>query len=185
MMKQVAILLATGFEEIEAVMIIDVLRRADINVSIVSLQDEYVIGAHGIVIKADAVLSGELVDSLANLDGVLLPGGMPGAKHLKENELVIELLRRVNNRGNLVGAICAAPIVLEESGIIADRQITVYPGFEEQMASAQHVDASVVVDGNIITGKGPWYAAEFSLQIIEYLVGDKISASVAKGMLRP
>lgn len=170
-MKKIIIPLAQGFEEIEAVTSIDVLRRANIDVTTVSLGDLKVKGAHNIVVLADKSVDQIDIDEF---DGILLPGGMPGSTNLRDDDRVIKMTRTLYKAGKLVSAICAAPIVLEKANVLKGRKATSYPGFNEEMPSCNYVDDRVVVDGNIITGKGPGVALEFALKIVDYLAGEKI-----------
>lgn len=167
-MKKIIIPLAQGLEEIEAVTSIDVLRRADIEVTTVSLGDLKVKGAHDIVILADKSIDKIDVDEF---DGILLPGGMPGSTNLRDDERVINMVKSFDKKGKLVSAICAAPIVLEKAGVLKGRKATGYPGFDEEMPSCNYMDDRVVVDDNIITGKGPGAALEFAFEVVNYLVG--------------
>ncbi len=169
-MKKVIVPLAHGLEEIEAVAGIDILRRADIEVTTVSLNGPEVKGAHDIVILADKSIDEVDADEF---DGILLPGGMPGSTNLRDDERVINIIKALNKSNKLVSAICAAPIVLEKAGVLKDRKATSYPGFGEEMPSCKYLDDRVVVDNNIITGKGPGAALEFAFEIVRYLTGEE------------
>ncbi|MDW7670117.1 MAG: DJ-1/PfpI family protein [Bacillota bacterium] len=179
-MKKILVPLAEGFEEIEAVTIIDVLRRAHLKVVTASLSKEWVMGSHGIAIKADGILKDMLP---ADFDAVVLPGGMPGAKHLRENDFLLDILRDMNADNKWVGAICAAPTVLQAAGVIEDRKITSYPSFEEVLNERHYVQEPVVVDGNLITSRGPGTALAFSLQLVSLLEGEDLAAELTKSML--
>jgi 4-methyl-5(b-hydroxyethyl)-thiazole monophosphate biosynthesis len=146
-MKKVAVLLAAGFEEVEVVTPVDFLRRAGIEVVISSINTVIVTGANGIAIKADCVL-----DALpSDLDGVILPGGMPGALNLAQSAVVTQLINTINNENKLVAAICAAPaLVLGGTGLLKGRKFTCYPGFEDKVTGADFSTERVVQDGNII-----------------------------------
>jgi len=169
-MEKILIPLADGCEEIEAISNIDILRRAGLEVETASLGDLAVSGGHDIIIKADKRI--DEVDS-KELAGIVLPGGMPGATNLRDDERVISLIQELAKREGLIAAICAAPIVLEEAGVIEDRVATSYPGFEQEMESCNYLQDRVVVDANIITGRGPGVAVEFALKLVEYLVGNE------------
>lgn len=169
-MKKVIVPLAQGFEEIEAIASIDVLRRANIEIITVSLGDLKVKGAHDIVVLADKSI--DEID-VNELDGILLPGGMPGSTNLRDDERVINIVKSLNENGKLISAICAAPIVLEKAGVLKGRKATSYPGFDEEMSSCNYTDDRVVVDNNVITGKGPGAALEFVLEVVNYLVGEE------------
>lgn len=179
-MKKIIIPLAQGLEEIEAITNIDVLRRANIEVTTVSLDDLKVKGAHNVVILAD-----KLIDEInvEDFDGILLPGGMPGATNLRDDKRIINMVRFLNEKNKLVSAICAAPIVLEKAGVLKGVKATSYPGFGEEMASSNYVEDRVVVDKNIITGKGPGVALEFALEVVNYLVGEKVVNELKKDMI--
>jgi protein deglycase len=189
-MTKALVILAEGFEEIEAVTVVDVLRRADVVVSTAALTEKLVIGAHGIVVAGDCLLDDIFVgvDDLdagpgpeATFDAVVLPGGMPGARHLRDDARVLALLVRQSQAGRLVGAICAAPIVLEAAGILNGRLATSYPGFA--LASAQYQEDRVVVDGNIVTSRGPGTALEFALMLVQRLRGDDTARQLHTSMV--
>mgnify|MGYP001085956811 CR=1 FL=1 len=168
-MKNIAVLLAEGFEEIEALTVVDILRRAEENCEMVSVDKIDVKGAHNIIVKADKIIN----DEIKNYDLIVLPGGMPGAKNLRDNEKVIELVKHFNEENKLIGAICAAPIVLAKADIIAGKKITSYPGYENELNKGTYIeDATVVVDGNIVTSRGPATAIEFSYKLLELLGND-------------
>jgi 4-methyl-5(b-hydroxyethyl)-thiazole monophosphate biosynthesis len=154
--------LAEGFEEIEAVSIIDVLRRAEIEVTTAYLDANPVRGAHDIAITADVDINSV---KAGDFKWIILPGGMPGSANLKKNEIVISLIKQIFSSGGYAAAICAAPIVLAEAGILADKRVTCYPGYEKELGRARLVNSPVVVDGKIITGKGAGCAIPFALQI--------------------
>ncbi|MGL4571172.1 MAG: DJ-1 family glyoxalase III [Clostridium sp.] len=163
-MKNVAVLLANGFEEIEALTVVDVLMRANVNCTIISINEIEVVGAHNIRVMADSILKDDL-----DVDMVVLPGGMPGAKNLKEDTRVIKLLKRMNEEKKKIAAICAAPIVLEEAKIIEGKNVTSYPGFESDLKDANYKEDLVVVSDNIITSRGPATALEFSYKLLDEL----------------
>ena len=179
-MKKVIVFLAEGFEEIEAISIIDILRRAEISVTSVSIsKDKNVKGAHNILIEADKLF--DEVD-FANYDMLVLPGGMPGAKNLQEHEGVKEQLK-VFAKDKLIGAICAAPMVLGGLGLLKGKRATCFPGFEPELIEATATKEPVTVDGNIITGKGPAFAIGFSLQLVEKLAGKSAHDEVSNALL--
>ena len=179
-MGQIVIPLADGFEETEAITNIDVLRRAGLDVVTVSLGSLTVHGDHGIDVQADQNIS-DL--DLEQVEGIVLPGGMPGAKHLKEDDRVIELVRKLDEENGLVAAICAAPMVLEKAGVIEDRPATSYPGFDEQMPSCRYQQERVVIDGNLVTGRGPGVALEFAIKIVELIVGQDKAEELKAAMI--
>lgn len=174
------IFLADGFEEIEGLMVVDLLRRADIDITMISISGKrQVTGAHGIPVIADAVF--KEVD-FNNKEMLILPGGMPGTTNLMEHEELIKLLTDHNRAGKMLGAICAAPSVLGMNGILKGKHATCFPGFEEKLLGAVYVNEKVVQGKNIITSKGLGTALEFAAAIIEYYKGkeaaEKIKASV-------
>jgi 4-methyl-5(b-hydroxyethyl)-thiazole monophosphate biosynthesis len=181
---EVLVLLAEGFEEIEAVTVIDLLRRAGIAVSTAALGKRRVRGSHDIPIEADAELS-ELEDRL--FDAVVLPGGMPGADHLRQDERVISLLRRHAADGRYVAAICAAPGVLAHAGLLEGRRATSFPGFlnPDSAAGLEIESGSVVIDRRIVTSRGPGTAMDFALSLVELLQGPAVRAEVESRLQRP
>ncbi|MDF1662432.1 MAG: DJ-1/PfpI family protein [Planctomycetota bacterium] len=177
--KTVLVPLAPGFEEIEAVTIIDVLRRAGLEVTTAGLNDTAVEGAHNIRIECDTLLS-EL-DS--NWDAIVLPGGLPGSNHLRDDDKLKSLLADQAKAGRIVAAICAAPIALEAAGVLKGRRATSYPGFGEQMPSANYVEDTVCIDGNITTSRGPGTALRFALSLVAQLASEETAGELSKGML--
>ncbi len=179
---KILVLLAEGFEEIEALTVVDYLRRLDINVKTVSMtEDEKTVGAHDIGVIADTLFQN--LEDLESYDGLVLPGGLPGATNLRDDERVIDLVQDFNNREKLVAAICAGPIVLEKAGIIAGKDITSYPGFEDQLSSGNYKEDKVVVDGNIITGRGPALAMDFTIEIAKYLLDEQSAEDLKQDIL--
>lgn len=174
---QALVPLAEGFEELEAVTIIDVLRRAGVEVTVAALATSPVTGSHAIRVEADALLAAVQGDAF---DAVVLPGG-PGAKRLRDDERVKAVVRRLAGEGRLVAAVCAAPIALEAAGVLAGKRATVYPG--NTLPSAEQVEARVVVDGSIITSRGPGTALEFALAVVAALAGPLRAAEIARAML--
>ena len=163
-MGKAIVLLAEGFEEIEAITVVDVLRRLDIVCDTCSIHEREVQGAHRTVVQADVLFDD--VD-FQDYQTVILPGGMPGAQHLKEDKRVIALISDFYAAGKLVAAICAAPIVFKEAGITAGKTLTSYPGFRDEFADSHYVDDRVVQDGNLITSRGPATAMAFAFRIAE------------------
>jgi protein deglycase len=172
------VLLAEGFEEIEAVTIVDVLRRAGVKVTTAALGASPVMGSHGIALVADRSLDGVAV---ADFDAVVLPGGMPGSRHLKEDARVLSLLSEAARSNKIVAAVCAAPIALEAAGVLAGRRATSYPGHE--LPSAHYSEDRVVVDENLVTSRGPGTSLEFSLALVEKLAGADAKERLARAML--
>ncbi len=171
--------LAQDFEEIEAVTIIDVLRRANIEVTVAGLDNELVTGSHRIPILADSLLSEVLGNSY---DLIALPGG-PGTKHLKTSVEVLELLKKQSAESKWIGAICAAPTVLSTAGLLKERRATAYPTVKEELQVKEYLDVDVVVDGNIVTGRSPAAAMPFALKLVEVLTGEETATATAKAMI--
>lgn len=166
MNKKIVILMANGFEETEAIATADVLARLGFELCLASLKSKNVTGAHGITIQADCLINDIKLD---DFDALVLPGGMPGAINLRENSTVIELVKNAKNTDKVIAAICAAPIVLAQAGIIAGKQVTCYPGFEEQLSSALCTGTRCEQDGNIITARGVGASFEFGAKIAQAL----------------
>jgi len=172
------VLLAEGFEEIEATAIVDVLRRAGVTVTTAALGASPVRGSHGIALVADRALDGLEADAF---DAVVLPGGMPGAKNLKEDPRVLRLVAKAAHDGKVVAAVCAGPIALAAAGVLAGRRATAYPGYE--LEGARFSEERVVVDDNVITSRGPGTAIEFSLALVDKLVGAARAEQLRRDML--
>ncbi len=179
-MSKALVTLADGFEDIEAVSIIDVLRRGGVEVVTASLgEGTSVRAAHGITMEADA----RLADVLENeYDAIILPGGGEGTENLMACEELHERLRKQKADGRYVCAICAAPTVLDAAGLIGEENVTCYPSCASQMGTRVE-DVPVVADGLLITGQGPGSAALFSLVVLAHLEGDRVAHGVANGML--
>ena len=175
-MPKVAVILANGFEEIEALTVVDVLRRANITCHMVGFEAQ-ITGSHDIQVQTDRVFDGDL----SEYDMIVLPGGMPGSVHLRDNEQLIAELQKFEKIGKKVAAICAAPIALNQAGLLEGRNYTCYDGVQEQISNGHYHKETVVVDGNIITSRGPATALAFSYYLVEMLGGD--AESLRKGML--
>jgi 4-methyl-5(b-hydroxyethyl)-thiazole monophosphate biosynthesis len=168
--------LADGFEEIEALTVVDILRRAEIDVVMAGLKEGLVEGAHKIVVKPDSGL--EKVD-ISGFDGVILPGGFPGFVNLYKDERVLNMVREMDKMGKYVAAICAAPSVLVKAGVLQGRRATVNPaGKAEVTACAKYCEDRVVVDKNLITSQSPGTAMEFALKLVEVLAGEDAAKKV-------
>lgn len=180
-MKNVLLFLADGFEEIEALATVDVLRRAGIQVTTVSVNPtELVTGAHGIPVMADVVYE---LAGFAEADMLVLPGGMPGAANLDAHEGLRAAISAHAEAGKWLAAICAAPMVYGHMGLLDGKKATCYPGFDGELAGATYTAAPVEKDGNIITGKGPAVVLPFAYALAEVLVGEEVVAQVKSGML--
>jgi 4-methyl-5(b-hydroxyethyl)-thiazole monophosphate biosynthesis len=166
MEKHAIIILADGFEEIEAVTPIDLLRRAGIHMTILGLHSLEVRGSHDIVVRAAMLFD----DFAAPFDALVLPGG-PGHKLLLGSEKLLEMIRATCARNLLCAAICAAPVVLAKAGILKGKKATCFPGEEGNLSGAIFIEKETVVDGNIITSRGAGTSVDFSLEIIAYLAG--------------
>lgn len=180
-MKKIAVFLADGFEEIEAIDVVDILRRGGFHCDCVSLQDRMVRGSHDVRIQADSIIN----DDINNYDMIVLPGGLPGATNLRDDQRVIEYVRQfAGDTSKYVAAICAAPIVLAKAGVINNRKVTSYPRDDIRAAlkesGATVLEETVVVDGNIITSRGPATTFAFAYAIVDILGGD--SKSSQEGM---
>lgn len=179
---KVIVFLADGFEEVEALTVVDYLRRMDIVVDTVSISnEEKVKGAHDIIVLADKKI--DEVNDLNLYDGVIIPGGLPGSTNLRDNDKVIDIVKKMNESNKLTAAICAGPIVLERAGIIKGKKVTSYPGFGQELKDSIYEEDSVVRDGSIITARGPALAVDFALEIVRYFLGDDKAEELKKGIL--
>ena len=171
-MSKVAVLFAEGYEEGEALTIVDIIRRANIECHIVSVKDEFVKGAHDIVVKSDYILD----ENTEGYDMVVLPGGLPGAANLRDNEKVIKLIQKMNEENKFISAMCAAPIVLEKAGVLENKSYTAYPGYDEKIkTTGTYLEDEVVVDGNLITSRGPATVYAFAYKLVDVLGGDSLA----------
>jgi len=162
---KVMVPLANGFEEIEALTIVDVLRRAGIQAETIGIVGSVIEGAHGVRVMVDKRINEIVPDEY---DAIVLPGGSPGYKNLGRSNRLIEILKNFNNKNKLIGAICGSPSILAKEGLLDNKKATIYPGNEKLLAYPR--DKPVVVDGNIITSQGPGTAIEFALKIVEILL---------------
>ncbi len=179
--RAVLVPLAPGFEEIEAVTVIDVLRRAGVVVRVAGLDARRVTGSHGITLETDCLLDEVVPDELAML---VLPGGMPGTTNLAADGRILELVRALERSGRKVGAICAAPLVLERAGVLAGREVTAYPGVRDRLPSARVLAAPAVVrSGPLLTSQGVGTALDFALALVEDLCGAARARELAAAML--
>lgn len=172
-MSKVYAFLADGFEEVEALAVIDLLRRAKVDVTTYSIMNNLeVTGSHNITVKAD-----QMIDQVDwdQADLLFLPGGMPGTLHLGSCEQLTEQLKAAFKEGKRIAAICAAPSVLGELHILEGKKATCYPGFEEKLLGAEHVTDGVVTDGTVTTARGMGFAVDLGLELIRLLVSEQVS----------
>ncbi|MCF0262284.1 MAG: DJ-1/PfpI family protein [Sphaerochaetaceae bacterium] len=180
--RKVLVILAEGFEEIEALAPVDILRRSGASVTVAGLGSKQICGSHGISVSCDVKLSDVLSN---NYDAVVLPGGLPGAQNLHDSNDVASILKATNSNNNLVCAICASPAyVLAPLGLLEGRKATCYPGVGKIKAPEINFENErVVVDGNLITAQGPGTAMEFGFAIVKGLLGQEISEKLKKEMI--
>ena len=174
------VLLAEGFEEVEAITVVDVLRRAEIEVTTVGIGSKTITGTHGIPVTADMCSCEAKAEGL---EMVILPGGMPGTTNLGESEKVAEYVDYCVKNDKYVCAICAAPMVLGKLGVLEGKNAVCYPGCEGGLTGANIVKEAVVVDGKVVTSMGPATATEFGLKIVELVKGKAVSDQVRSDML--
>lgn len=180
-MAKVYELLATGFEDIEALIPLDIMRRAGVDFKTVSITgDLYVESAHGVSIKADMLIEDA---DLSDADLIMLPGGLPGATNLNAHNGVKKAIIEQNARGKMIGAICAAPMVLGGIGLLQGRRATCYPGFEKYLEGAEYTHELCTVDGNITTGEGPAAALPYAYTLLAALTDRQTADQVAEGMM--
>lgn len=176
----IATLLANGFEEIEALTPVDVLRRAGLDVKTCSIGEREVMGAHGIRVLAD-LTEDELDISKVNM--LILPGGMPGATNLDASPLTDTLINEVTSKGGRLAAICAAPLVLGRRGLLKGKRATCYPGFEDELLGATATGEGVVTDGNITTAKGMGVALEFAHELVRLTLSEEKAAEISASIM--
>jgi len=180
-MAKVYEFLANGFEEIEALAPVDILRRGGVDVKTVSVTASLAVeSAHGITITADCHID-DIDPTEADL--LILPGGMPGAQNLLDHEGVCAAMVHQHEEGKLIGAICAAPMVLGQLGILNGRRATCYPGFERLLDGADYTAELITVDGNITTGRGPGAAMEFGYQLLSNFATQEVIEEMKKRMI--
>jgi 4-methyl-5(b-hydroxyethyl)-thiazole monophosphate biosynthesis len=180
-MSKVLVILSTGFEEVEAVSIIDILRRAQVDVTISTINEKTTKGAHNILIEADEKL--EDISNLEDFDMVVLPGGAENTFNLAKSELVKKTLQKMKSSNKYVAAICAAPYALHEAKVL-NKRYTCYPSFEEKIDPATYIsDEEVVTDGKVITSQGPATAMQFALELVKTIKGEEVYKEVKNGLL--
>ncbi len=180
--KRACVLLIEGFEETEAVVVVDVLRRAEVQVTVIGVETRRVTGSHGISINVDAALQ-DVVAVGSCFDCVVLPGGMPGAGKLRDSAMVQEFVVAQHAAGAIASAICAAPIALARFGLLQGKKAACYPGFEEQLGGALVQGDAVVVDGDVVTSRGVGTALAFALVLVDRLAGTDMARSLATRLL--
>jgi len=179
--KRILVPLAEGFEEIEAVCIIDVLRRAELEVVVAGLTSESVRGSHGILIGADALLEGLDIEGF---DMIVLPGGMPGTTHLMEDERVLAAVRSLHAAGRSTAAICAAPMVLATAGVVSGVPVTSHPSVRARLGDADvREEPRVIQSGRTTTSQGAGTALEFALELVAELCGRAKADELAAAMI--
>ncbi len=174
------VFLANGFEEIEALAPVDFLLRLGVDVKTVGVSGKFCRGAHGINVEADLAL--EDVELNDNLEGIILPGGMPGAENLNNSEAVQKAIDYCAENGKIIGAICAAPFILGRKGLLNGKNATCFPGFEEELSGATVLSDGVVTDGNIVTAKGAGVAWEFGAAIGALLNSEEKALQILRGI---
>lgn len=183
-MPSVLVPLAPGFEDLEATTIVDILRRAGVEVITAGLAPGLVQGSRGLRVQPDASLD-EVLER--DFDMIALPGGMPGSQHLKDDTRIQALLKRLSATGRYTAAICAAPMALAAAGLLDGRQATSYPGVVDKLDLPGTVYSTepVVVDGKVVTSRGPGTAMDFALALVELLVGRAVREQVEVALMRP
>lgn len=171
--------LADGFEETEALATLDVMRRAGLNVQTVGVTGDFVTGSHNIIVKSDIDFD---KISMADVEGAVLPGGMPGTTNLESDSRVIDCVKYCFDNNKIVAAICAAPSILGHLGMLKGKKATCFPGFESSLEGAEHTGAHAEADGNVITGKGAGCAIEFGYEIVKKAVSKEIADKVISDM---
>ena len=174
------VFLANGFEEIEALAPVDFLLRAGVNVKTVGVSGKFCRGAHGINVEADILLEDVVLDE--NVQGIILPGGMPGAENLNNSEDVQKAIDYCAENGKIIGAICAAPFILGRKGLLNGKNATCFPGFEDELEGASLVESGVIIDGNIVTAKGAGVAWEFGAAICSIITGEEKALHILRGI---
>ena len=176
----IAVLLADGFEEIEALTPVDMLRRAGLEVVTVGINSKIALGSHGIPVVCDKLTTEVELDKIST---VILPGGMPGSLNLDASSFTDEIISSVSSRGGRIAAICAAPLVLGRRGLLRGKRATCYPGFEAELSGATVTGEPVVTDGNITTAKGMGAALAFAKELITLLVDKEKAEELSSAIM--
>lgn len=176
----VYIFLADGFEEMEAIVPRDILKRGGVEVLTVGVTGDLVTSAYGLKIKTDVTIESVDID---DIEGIVLPGGMPGTLNLKNNQKLLEIVKYSFEKRLLIGAICAAPSILGNMNILKNKSACCYPGFEKELIGANILNESVTIDQNIITSRGPGTAIHFGFALLSYLKGEDTLKNVKNEMI--
>ncbi|MDO4743281.1 MAG: DJ-1/PfpI family protein [bacterium] len=177
----VYVFLADGFEEIEALTPVDIMRRAGVEVFTVGIGGESVTGSHGITVIADLCEQDLVLED--NCTGIVLPGGLPGTTNLEASSTVLSAIDYCNNNGMMIAAICAAPSILGHKGILNGKKAVCYSGYESELTGAHISDTAVVTDGNIITACGAGVSVRFAFEIVRFICNDEIADKLECSML--
>ena len=175
------VFLANGFEDMEAIVPIDCLRRAKLEVQTVGVGGKEITSSHGITVKTDITEDEVILDKYVDL--IVLPGGMPGTLHMAQHSGLTDMIKSFNASGKRLAAICAAPMVFAGCGILSGKKAVIYPGMEEHLGDAEVSSSRVQTDGNIITSQGPGTAMEFALEIIRTVKGEAAADEIRKELL--
>lgn len=180
-MSKLGIFMANGCEEIEGLTVVDIARRAGIEIDMISINaTKDVISSHNVIFFADKLKTEADYD---HYDGIILPGGMPGTINLGADDIVTHTIRDFARQGKLVAAICAAPSILGENHLLDDKCATCHPGFEDKLLGAKFVEAPVIIDGNIITSRGMGTAIDFALAIVRYFTDEETVSKLKTGLV--
>lgn len=179
-MSRVVVILADGFEEVEAMSIIDVLRRAELDTVIAGLHDGYITSSRNVKVLPDTAID---AIKAGDFDMIVLPGGQPGSDNMNADVRVISLVKDFSHKGKLLGAICAAPIVLAKAGLLQGKRVTSFPSYRDRFGSSVYEEQPVVEDGNVLTSRGPGTALAFGLAIVERLAGKEKALKIKAAML--
>ena len=176
----IAILLADGFEEIEALTPLDILRRAGLDVRTVAVGSKIAVGSHGISVICDMTVDEVILDEVST---VVFPGGMPGSLNLDASAFTDKIISAVTKNGGRIAAICAAPLILGRRGLLKGKTAVCYPGFEDELIGATVADTPVATDGNITTAKGMGVALEFSLELVRLILGTSEAKRISRAVI--
>ena len=180
-MSKIGIFMANGCEEIEGLTVVDIVRRAGMEIVMISISGSLeVTSSHKVRFMADALAEDV---NFEELDGIVLPGGMPGTLNLGANDTVVQVIRDFARAGKLVCAICAAPSVLGQEHLLEGKNATCHPGFEDKLLGANWLEEPVVVDGNIITSRGMGTSIAFALEIVRYFMDDETVEKIKTGLV--